>query len=140
MTSTLRRFAAAPALAGGDILLPVKQTWWALFGIPLLAVMHWLVGALAAYPVTLAIGPFGLAVIAMTLMVRLVILPLTAYQIRASLRARRDAIALQERLAPAIAALRRRHHRRPGEFKRALAAPPHEPRPGPPGRQGRGPR
>ena len=48
MTSTLRRFAAAPVLAAWDILLPVKQTWWALFGIPLLAVMHWLVGALAA--------------------------------------------------------------------------------------------
>jgi YidC/Oxa1 family membrane protein insertase len=136
MTSTLRRFAAAPVLAAWDILLPVKQTWWALFGIPLLAVMHWLVGALAAYPVTLAIGPFGLAVIAMTLMVRLVILPLTAYQIRASLRARRDALALRERLGPAIAALRRRHHRRPDEFKRALAALLQEHGAGPLGGQG----
>src|SRR5258708_12225055 len=124
MTSTLRRFAAAPALAGGDILLPVKQTWWALFGIPLLAVMHWLVGALAAYPVTLAIGPFGLAVIAMTLMVRLVILPLTAYQIRASLRARRDAPALRERLGPPPPALRPRHPPPPAHAQPPLPAPP----------------
>src|SRR5205085_1934432 len=92
----------------------------ALFGVPLLAVLHWMVGFLAAFPVTLAIGPFGLAVIAATILVRLVVLPLTAYQVRASLRARAEAAAIQARLAPAVAALRRKHRGRPLEFQRAL--------------------
>jgi YidC/Oxa1 family membrane protein insertase len=117
---SVRRIASAPALAAWDVFLPLDRLWWALFGVPLLAALHWLVGGLALFPITLAIGPFGLAVIAMTLMVRLVLLPLTAYQLRASLRARREAIALRRRLAPAVAALRRRHRRQPAEFERAL--------------------
>src|SRR5258708_865905 len=59
MTSSLRRFAAAPVLAAWDILLPVKQTWWALFGIPLLAVMHWGGGRPRRLPVPAALRPVG---------------------------------------------------------------------------------
>lgn len=122
MVSSLRRSAVAPTLAAWDILLPVQRLWWAMFGVPLLAVLHWTTGALTLFPVTLAVGPFGLAIIALTLMVRLVLLPLAAYQLRASLAARRDAIALRRRLAPGVAALRRRHRRRPERFREALDA------------------
>jgi YidC/Oxa1 family membrane protein insertase len=122
MVSSLRRTVSAPALAAWDILLPVQRLWWALFGVPLLAVLHWTTGALTLFPVTLAIGPFGLAIIALTLMVRFVLLPLSAYQLRSSLAARRDAIALRRQLAPAVEALRRRHRRRPERFRAALDA------------------
>jgi YidC/Oxa1 family membrane protein insertase len=122
MVSSLRRFASAPALAAWDVFLPLQRLWWALFGVPLLAVLHWTAGGLALFPVTLAVGPFGLAVVALTVLVRLVLLPLTAYQVRASLAARRDAIALRRKLAPAVAALRRRHRRRPEEFQKAVGA------------------
>jgi YidC/Oxa1 family membrane protein insertase len=122
MVRSLRRFTSAPALAAWDVLLPLQRAWWALFGVPLLAVLHWMAGGLALFPVTLAIGPFGLAVIALTVLVRLVLLPMTAYQVRASLAGRRDAIVLRRRLAPAVAALRRRHRRRPEEFQRAIQA------------------
>jgi len=115
-----RRLALAPALSIFDAFLPVRAAWWALFGLPLLAVLHWAVGFLAAFPVTLAIGPFGLGIIATTLVVRLVLLPLTAYQVRASLRARRQAAAIQARLGPAVARLRRRYRGRPLEFQQAL--------------------
>jgi YidC/Oxa1 family membrane protein insertase len=116
----VRRLAVAPALSALDGFLPIQAAWWALFGVPLLAVMHWAVGFLAMFPVTLAVGPFGLAIVATTILVRLVLLPLAAYQIRASLRARREAAALNARLAPAVASLRRRHRGRPLEFQRAL--------------------
>jgi YidC/Oxa1 family membrane protein insertase len=120
MRTAVRRFALAPALSALDVFLPVQAAWWALFGVPLLAVLHWGVGFLAAYPVTLAVGPFGLAIVAMTVLVRLVLLPLTAYQVRANLRARREAAAVQVRLAPAIARLRRRYRGRPLEFQQAV--------------------
>ena len=116
----VRRLAAAPLLGAFDAFLPIHAAWWALFGVPMLAVLHGMVGFLAMFPVTLAIGPFGLAIIATTLLVRLVLLPLAAYQVRVSLRARRDAAAVQARLGPAIARLRRRHRGRPLEFQQAL--------------------
>jgi YidC/Oxa1 family membrane protein insertase len=120
MSTTIRRLALAPALSALDAFLPVQAAWWAMFGVPLLAVLHWAVGFLAMFPVTLAIGPFGLGIIATTVLVRLVLLPLAAYQVRASLRARREAAAVQARLAPAVARLRRRHRGRPLEFQQAL--------------------
>ena len=101
-------------------LLTLRSAWWAVLGVPLLAALHGLVGFMAAWPVTLAIGPFGLAVIVMTLVVRIVLLPLTAYQVRSSLRARQEGEALRQRLAPRVAALRRHYKRRPTELQAAL--------------------
>lgn len=118
MITNLRR---APVLALGDVLLPLQRAWWALLGVPMLALLHWLVSFLGAFPIALAIGPFGLAVIVMTLMVRLVLLPLVAYQVRATIRARREAAALEARLAPQIEQLRRRHRRRPDRLAREIA-------------------
>src|SRR5215469_3245717 len=120
MRSMVRRLAVAPALSALDGFLPIQAAWWALFGVPLLAVMHWAVGFLAMFPITLAVGPFGLGIVATTILVRLVLLPLAAYQVRASLRARREATTLQARLAPAVARLRRRYRGRPLEFQQAL--------------------
>lgn len=116
----VRRLALAPALSAFDAFLPVQAAWWALFGVPLLALLHGVVGFLAMFPITLAVGPFGLGIIATTLLVRLVLLPLVAYQARTSLRARREAAAVQARLGPAIARLRRRYRGRPIEFQQAL--------------------
>jgi YidC/Oxa1 family membrane protein insertase len=110
-----------PAFRPWDALLPLHRVWWAAFGVPLLALLQAIVGFLGMWPVTLAIGPFGLAVIAMTVLVRFVLLPLTGYQVRASLRSRREAEALHQRLAPKVTALRRRYRRRPDELRRALS-------------------
>ena len=76
----VRRLAAAPLLGAFDAFLPIHAAWWALFGVPLLAILHGAVGFLAMFPVTLAVGPFGLAIVATTLLVRLVLLPLAAYR------------------------------------------------------------
>jgi YidC/Oxa1 family membrane protein insertase len=116
----VRRLAPAPLLGVFDAFLPIHTAWWALFGVPLLAILHGAVGFLAMFPVTIAVGPFGLAIVATTLLVRLVLLPLAAYQVRATLLARREAAAVQERLGPAIAKLRRRYRGRPLEFQQAV--------------------
>jgi len=137
MRTSMRRLVLAPTLSAWDVLLPLHAAWWAVVGVPLTALLQWLVGALAVYPLSLAIGPFGLAVIALTLMVRFVLAPLTAYQVRASLRARRETLALHRRLAPRVAVLRRRYRRRPAEFQRALGELLQEHGAGPLGGQGR---
>jgi YidC/Oxa1 family membrane protein insertase len=107
-------------LAAWDVFKPLHSAWWALFGVPLLGFLHGLVQLLAAWPVTLALGPFGLAVIVMTVLVRVVMLPLAAWQVRSSLAARRRAADIQARLGPEIARLRRRHRRDPRALQDAL--------------------
>jgi YidC/Oxa1 family membrane protein insertase len=121
MKNGVRRLTTLYAVSVWDPLLPLNRAWWAALGVPMVAVLHWLVGSLGSFPITLAIGPFGLGVIAMTVMVRFLLLPLSAYQVRATLRARREAADLQARLAPQIAALERRYRRRPLEYRVALA-------------------
>jgi YidC/Oxa1 family membrane protein insertase len=103
-----------------DVFRPLHSAWWALFGVPLLAILHGLVQLLAAWPITLSLGPFGLAVIVMTVLVRVVMLPLAGWQVRSSLLARRRAADIQVRLGPEIARLRRRHRRDPRAFQREL--------------------
>jgi len=120
MRNALRRLTTFYAVSVWDPLLPLNRAWWALCGVPMVAVLHWLVGSLGSFPITLAIGPFGLGVIAMTVLVRLLLLPLSAYQVRTALRVRRDAGALHDRLAPQVAVLKRRYHRRPLEYQRAV--------------------
>src|SRR2546426_10549148 len=81
-----------------DAFRPLHSAWWALFGVPMLAILHGLVQLLAAWPITLALGPFGLAVIVMTVLVRIVMLPLAGWQVRSSLLGRRRAADIQARL------------------------------------------
>src|SRR5262249_43445207 len=121
MRNALRRLTTLYAVSLWDPLLPLERAWWAALGVPMVAVLHWLVGSLGAFQITLAIGPFGLGVVAMTVLVRFLLLPPSAWQVRATLRARGEAAELQARLAPQIAALERRHRRRPLEYQRAVA-------------------
>lgn len=134
LSRPISRFAFASPL---DALLPLKGTWWAVFGVPLVATLHWLVIGFSAWPITLAIGPFGIAVVALTVLVRLVLLPLSLYQVRVALRQRRETLALHRRLAPRVEALRRRHRRRPADFQRAVADLVREQAPGALAGQGR---
>jgi YidC/Oxa1 family membrane protein insertase len=116
---TLRHNTAVRSLPHGiwDVFLPLHQAWWTALGLPMLALLHWMTGFLAAYPLTLAIGPFGLSVIVMTVLIRLVLLPLAAYQARVSAR---HARALAE-LQPEVERLRRRHRGSPERLAAELA-------------------
>jgi YidC/Oxa1 family membrane protein insertase len=116
---TLRHNTAVRSLPLGvwDVFLPLHQAWWTALGLPMVALLHWMAGFLAAYPLTLAIGPFGLSVIVMTVLIRLVLLPLAAYQARVSAR---HARALAE-LQPEVERLRRRHRGSPERLAAKLA-------------------
>src|SRR5438105_8124998 len=90
-------------LAVWDVFRPLHAAWWRLFGVPMLGILYGIVQLLAAWPITLALGPFGLAVIVMTILVRIVMLPLAAWQVRTSLAARRRRADIEARLGPEIA-------------------------------------
>ena len=101
--------------------LPIQRVWWVVLGLPLAGLLHWLVLGLAAFPVTLAIGPYGLAVVGLTVVVRVVLLPLSVWQLHAGLEARERAAALQARIEPELEKLRRRHRRQPQRLREETA-------------------
>ena len=103
-----------------DLFLPLHQAWWVLFGLPLVACLHWLATLLAAYPIALAIGPFGIAVVAMTILIRLLLMPLVIYQLRSSRRAREEAARIQALIGPEEARLKRTYRTDPAALNREL--------------------
>jgi YidC/Oxa1 family membrane protein insertase len=104
-----------------DLFRPLQQSWWVLVGVPMLALLQWVAVSLAAYPVALAIGPFGLAVIAVTVLLRVALLPLVAWQVAGQIAGRRRALELRAELGPEIDRLSRRHRRDSLRFQAALA-------------------
>jgi membrane protein insertase Oxa1/YidC/SpoIIIJ len=61
----------------------IHRAWWSLFGVPLALALHFFVVVFAAYPLLLAIGPWGLAILATTVCIRLALLPLAVWRARA---------------------------------------------------------
>jgi YidC/Oxa1 family membrane protein insertase len=100
-------------------LKQLRALWWAFFGGPVLAIIGWLVSFFSSHPVTLAAGPFGLAVIVVAVSVRLLLLALLPYQLAAGQKAREAAAANDARLAPELARLRKRLGKDPAALSRA---------------------
>ena len=88
-----------------DVFAPIHTLWWTVFGQSLTwglsSLYHWFssVGALQV------IGPYGLAVIALTLIIKLVLSPLFQTQIVLQ----RRALAQQRTLAPELAEIKRKY-------------------------------
>jgi YidC/Oxa1 family membrane protein insertase len=114
----MRRFAV---WVPWDLFRPLQRSWWLLVGVPMLALLQWVAVSLAAYPVALVIGPFGLAVIAVTVLLRVALLPLVAWQVAGQIAGRRRALELRAELGPEIERLSRRHRRDSLKFQAALA-------------------
>jgi YidC/Oxa1 family membrane protein insertase len=108
-------------LSAWDVLLPLQRAWWVLLGVPLAGMLHWLVLGLAAFPVTLAVGPYGLGVVGLTVVVRFVLLPLSVWQLHAAMKARERTAELHARIEPELARLRRRYRRRPQRLREETA-------------------
>ena len=107
----------ASAAFGGlfNIFLPIHQLWWAVLGVPiswgLSVVYHFFDGV----PVLNLIGAYGLAVIVITAIIKLILSPLYEYQIRAG----RRTMLQQRALAPELAELRKKHKGDPQRLNQA---------------------
>lgn len=88
-----------------DFLAPVHDVWWAVVGRSLSFVLANVYHAVAGVPILSAIGAYGLAIIAMTLMVRLVLSPLYHFQLSVSRKTMRE----QRKIAPEMAALKKKY-------------------------------
>jgi YidC/Oxa1 family membrane protein insertase len=104
-----------------DVFLPVNKLWWVLLGAPLLTGLHALTALLAGYPIALAMGPFGLAVILMTVAIRLVLLPVAIYQLRAARRARHEAARIEALIGSELDDLRKEYAQDPATLNREMA-------------------
>src|SRR5207302_7807751 len=92
-----------------DLFMPIHTAWWAIFGVPMTAGLIWLTKGLAGNPLTDGIGPFGIAIILLTIAIKLIISPLFQYQISTSRRVQAE----QRRIAPQLSALRKKYKKDP---------------------------
>ncbi|HYM51334.1 MAG TPA: YidC/Oxa1 family membrane protein insertase [Candidatus Limnocylindrales bacterium] len=101
-----------------DVFIPIKNLWWAIFGVPMHAVLAWLVHVLAGNPLAEAIGPFGIAIILLTIMIKIILSPIFHYQLTTSRRVQAE----QRRIAPELAALRKKYKKDPQGLNQATMA------------------
>ena len=101
-----------------DLFLPIHTAWWAIFGVPMTAGLIWLTKGLAGNPLTDGIGPFGIAIILLTIAITLIISPLFQYQISTSRRVQAE----QRRIAPQLSALRKKYKKDPQKLNQETMA------------------
>jgi YidC/Oxa1 family membrane protein insertase len=101
-----------------DTFIPVKNLWWAVFGEPMRTVLVWLVHGLAGNSLAEAIGPFGISIILLTLLIKVVLSPIFQYQLSTSRRVQAE----QRRVAPELAALRKKYKKDPQALNQATMA------------------
>ena len=92
-----------------DAFLPIRDLWWAIFGVPLSWGLSTIYHFLAANPVLATIGAYGLAIMVVTVLVRLILSPLFQLQLMLSRRSMQQ----QRKLAPELAELRKKHKNDP---------------------------
>ena len=112
------RLAASFCQPCGEAWHPVWYAWWHVVGVPMQAVLSWLVHLLAGNPVAEAIGPFGVAVVLLTIVIKVILSPIFQYQLTTSRRVQAE----QRRIAPDLAALRKRYKNKPQELNAATMA------------------
>jgi YidC/Oxa1 family membrane protein insertase len=92
--------------------------WWAVFGQTLSWGLSSIYHFLAAYPVVAAIGAYGLAIMVLTIIVRLVLAPLFHLQLRIG----RRSMEQQKKVAPELAELRKKYKNDPQKQQQEMMA------------------
>ncbi|HYW23077.1 MAG TPA: YidC/Oxa1 family membrane protein insertase [Terriglobales bacterium] len=92
--------------------------WWAVFGNTLSVGLSSIYHFLAAYPLVAAIGAYGLAIVILTVIVRLLLAPLFHLQLRLS----RRSMEQQKKIAPELAELRKKYKNDPQKQQQEMMA------------------
>jgi YidC/Oxa1 family membrane protein insertase len=101
-----------------DPLAPIKNAWWAVFGQTLSWGLSSIYHFFVANPVLAWIGAYGLSIILLTLIVRIVLAPL--FQLQLSMSKRN--MAQQKKLAPQMAEIRKKYKGDPQKQQQATMA------------------
>jgi YidC/Oxa1 family membrane protein insertase len=102
----------------GDLWHPIWALWWTLIGVPTHAVLKTILGVLSGNPLAESIGPFGIAIILLTILIKLIISPIFQYQLTTSRRVQAE----QRRIAPQLSALRKKHKKDPQKLNQETMA------------------
>ncbi|HKC20475.1 MAG TPA: YidC/Oxa1 family membrane protein insertase [Candidatus Dormibacteraeota bacterium] len=91
------------------VFQPIHDAWWAIFGVTLQSLLTFIYNHLAAISVFETIGAYGVAIIVITVIIRLLLAPLQQFQ----LVTQRKTYAEQRKLAPEVAELRKKYRKDP---------------------------
>lgn len=92
-----------------NIFLPIKNLWWEIFGVSLTWLLNFIYTHTASISIFTAIGAYGVAIIVITVIIRLLLAPLQQFQ----LVTQRKTYAEQRKLAPEVAELRKKYRKDP---------------------------
>ena len=92
-----------------NVFLPIKNLWWAIFGVSLQWLLTYIYDHIAGIAVFETIGAYGVAIIIITIIIRLLLAPLQQFQ----LITQRKTYAEQRKLAPDVAELRKKYKKDP---------------------------
>src|SRR4029077_16161057 len=93
----------------GQLWHPIWLLWWTIIGVPIHAILSWLLSSLNGNPIAHRVGPFGGAIVIPTIIIKLILSPVFQYQLTTSRRVQAE----QRRIAPQLAAGRKKHQKDP---------------------------
>ena len=102
----------------GELWHPIWLIWWTLIGVPIHAVLNAILGVLSGNPLAESIGPFGIAIILLTILIKLIISPIFQYQLTTSRRVQAE----QRRIAPDLAKIRKQYKKDPQRLNQETMA------------------
>ena len=100
----------------GDLWHPIWLLWWTLIGVPIHAILKTLLSILAGTPFSSL--SFGIAIVLLTIVIKLIISPIFQYQLTTSRRVQAE----QRRIAPHLAALRKKYKKDPQRLNQETMA------------------
>src|ERR1700730_9891263 len=102
----------------GDLWHPIWLIWWTVIGVPIHAILGWLLSILVGNPIADAVGPFGIAIVLLTILIKLIISPVFQYQLTTSRRVQAE----QRRIAPELAKIRKQYKKDPQKLNQETMA------------------
>jgi YidC/Oxa1 family membrane protein insertase len=92
-----------------NFLKPIHDAWWAIFGVTIQTALSFIYDHVAGVPVIATIGAYGVAIIVLTIIIRVLLSPLQQFQ----LVTQRKTMVEQRKLAPQVAELRKKYRKDP---------------------------
>jgi YidC/Oxa1 family membrane protein insertase len=102
----------------GQLWHPIWLLWWTVVGVPIHAILSWLLSMLNGNPITDAVGPFGVAIVLLTIVIKLILSPVFQYQLTTSRRVQAE----QRRIAPELAQIRKKYKKDPQRLNQETMA------------------
>jgi YidC/Oxa1 family membrane protein insertase len=91
------------------VFQPIHDAWWAIFGVTIQTALSFIYSHVAGVPVIATIGAYGVAIIVLTIIIRVLLSPLQQFQ----LVTQRKTMVEQRKLAPQVAELRKKYKKDP---------------------------